>query len=86
MAHPFCVFPSRFTTVGAPSLRFLQGRVRCCLRHVFSVGQHKTVTANVRGARPSHRTRRTGHPFIANAIKLRSLGHPPLGPVLESSS
>jgi len=29
----------------------------------FWIGQHKTVTASLRGTRPSHRTRRTGHPF-----------------------
>ena len=43
----------------------------------FGIGQHKTLTANLRSTRPSHRTRRTGHPFIANASGFKSLGRLP---------
>jgi len=37
VAHPFAsVFLSHYETVGAPSLRFVQGRVRCCGYHGLS--------------------------------------------------
>ena len=49
VAHAFdLVFHSRFETVGAPSLRFLQGRVRCCRYHGLSMtsGLHRTYGAH----------------------------------------
>jgi REP element-mobilizing transposase RayT len=43
---PFAV--SRFETLGAPSLRFWQGRVRCCRYHGFVMpsGLHRTYGAH----------------------------------------
>ena len=41
-------FSSHSETVGAPSLRFLQGRVRCCRYHVLvmPIGLHRTYGAH----------------------------------------
>jgi hypothetical protein len=47
--------------VGAPSLRFLQGRVRCC-RYNFLVLSNPH-SACVRGSRPLQSAQRTGHPL-----------------------
>ena len=49
MAHPLnFIFFSRYETVGAPLLRFLQGRARCCRYHVFVMpaGLHRTYGAH----------------------------------------
>jgi len=47
---------------GAPSLRFLQGRVAMLPTQPLSV-LHKPRCVCALGARPSPRTRRTGHPL-----------------------
>jgi hypothetical protein len=46
---------------GAPSLRFLQGRV-AMLRTQLCPFQVEARCAHVRGSRPSQNARRTGHP------------------------
>jgi REP-associated tyrosine transposase len=47
----FHVFPSRSGTLGAPSLRSLQGRVRCCLYH--GVGYAQRPASHLRRSSPA---------------------------------
>jgi hypothetical protein len=74
---PFLFSPPRSNTVGAPSLRFLQGRVRCCLHDVVS-GSDSIRPSLQASVVPALRTEREGRrtPFIANASGFKSLGHP----------
>jgi YD repeat-containing protein len=90
VARPFrIVFLPRFETAGAPSLRFLQGRVRCCRTKVFSMGRnfvsessgvslrHKIRGSQQSGTRPSQNARRTGHPLCGYVTEFKNSGHPP---------
>jgi len=72
VAHPFCfLLPVPRLWVPRPCA-FARAGMMLPAPCGFWVGQHKTVTASLRGTRPSHRTRRTGHPFIANASDFKS--------------
>jgi len=54
-------FPSRYGTLGAPSLRFVQGRARCCLYHVVCHAQRPA--SHLRRASPA-----LYHVFVLPAI------------------
>jgi hypothetical protein len=64
---------------GAPSLRFLQGRVRCCQHHVV-LGSGNTRPSLQASVVPALRTEREGRGtlFLACASEFKSLGHPPI--------
>ena len=71
---------------GAPSLRFLQGRVATLPTQLLSV-RHKPGCLCVRGSRPSQRTRRTGHPRCCSCQQDQEPGPPArLGVIWFSSS
>src|ERR1700756_3894194 len=63
-------------TVGAPSLRFLQGRARMLLV-LFLWSWHapviETGCAGIADSRPSQRTRRTGYPATFLPVKNSSI-------------
>jgi hypothetical protein len=78
VAQAFSVaFLSRSETVGAPSLRFWQGRVRCCLYDEISGGDQNRRCGPHR-AHPSPRTRRVGHPLLLFVSAIQRPGHPPV--------
>jgi hypothetical protein len=64
LSHPVFFF-TRFKTVGAPSLRFLQGRVRCRRYYglVMSSGLHRSYPAAPSALYPSTFTHPPPQPF-----------------------
>jgi len=70
---PFLCFSFRSTTVGAPSLRFLQGRARCCLHHLVS-GSGNTRPSLQASVVPALRAEREGRgtPLLLTPTSLKA--------------
>jgi hypothetical protein len=80
MARPVAISVGTIRAEGVPSLRvFCKGGQGCCVRYlIFSYGVNKPrLDVGISDARPSHSTRRTGHPPYVLCQRFKRLGHPP---------